>query len=68
MLRSPDGDWLLFVQDEDGGFLPREVEILNSSGDQYEISGVAVGENIVITGAFFIQSEFAKSGFSVHNH
>ncbi|MBL4603794.1 MAG: efflux RND transporter periplasmic adaptor subunit [Emcibacteraceae bacterium] len=68
VLRSSDGDWLLFVQDEDGGFLPREVEILNSSGDQYEVSGVVVGESIVITGAFFIQSELAKSGFSVHNH
>lgn len=68
VLRSSDGDWTLFIQDADGGFLPREVDILKSVGEQYVIAGVNEGENIVITGAFFIQSELAKSGFSVHNH
>lgn len=68
VLRSADGDWQLFVQDDDGGFLPREVEILKSSGDRYVVSNVNDGETVVVTGAFFIQSELAKSGFSVHNH
>lgn len=68
VLRSADGDWQLFIQDEDGGFLPREVEILKISGDQYVVSNVNEGETVVVTGAFFIQSELAKSGFSVHNH
>ena len=68
VLRSADGDWQLFIQDDDGGFLPREVEILRSSGNQYVVSDVKEGESVVITGAFFIQSELAKSGFSVHNH
>lgn len=68
VLRSADGDWQLFIQDDDGGFLPREVEILKSSGDRYVVSDVEVGDMVVVTGAFFIQSELAKSGFSVHNH
>ncbi|MDG1858790.1 MAG: efflux RND transporter periplasmic adaptor subunit [Emcibacteraceae bacterium] len=68
VLRSADGDWMIFTQDEDGGFLPREIEVLKSAGDQHIISGVDVGKNIVIGGAFFVQSELAKSGFNIHNH
>lgn len=68
VLRSADGDWQLFIQDQDGGFIPREVRILKSTGDRYVISDVNEGETVVVTGAFFIQSELAKSGFSVHNH
>lgn len=68
VLRSADGDWQLFIQDDDGGFLPREVKILKTSGNQYVVSNVSEGETVVVTGAFFIQSELAKSGFSIHNH
>ena len=68
VLRSPDGDWVLFIQDEDGGFLPREVEINQAAGDRYVVSGINAGEKVVTKGAFFIQSELAKAGFSVHNH
>lgn len=68
VLRAEDGDWQLFIQDDDGGFLPREVEIIKSTGDRYVVSDVNEGETVVVTGAFFIQSELAKSGFSVHNH
>jgi ribosomal protein S8 len=33
-----------------------------------EISGVAQNSSIAITGAFFIASQGAKSGFDAHNH
>jgi hypothetical protein len=32
------------------------------------IEGVPAGSRVVTQGAFFIQSELAKSGFDVHNH
>ncbi|MCP5381349.1 MAG: efflux RND transporter periplasmic adaptor subunit [Kordiimonadaceae bacterium] len=68
VLRSEDGDWMLFVQDADGGFIPREVEILSSNNNYHVVSNIRSGEVIVTQGAFFIQSELAKSGFSIHNH
>jgi hypothetical protein len=59
---------VIYLQDEDGDFKPREISIVRAIGDNYLISGVNIGERAVINGAFFIHSEFAKSGFSVHNH
>jgi hypothetical protein len=32
------------------------------------IDGLAPGTRVVTRGAFFVQSELAKSGFAVHNH
>lgn len=68
VLRSPDGDWQVFVETAPGRFKPQEVEVLRSVGDQMVITGIAEGTTIVTKGAFFVQSEIAKSGFSVHNH
>jgi len=68
VLRSPDGDWQVLVESAPGRFEPKEVEVLSTVGDQMLIEGIAEGTTIVSKGAFFVQSEIAKSGFSVHNH
>jgi len=68
VLRSPDGDWQLFVQTAPGRFEPKEVEILETVGDQMLIKGISPGTIIVGKGAFFVQSEMAKGGFDPHNH
>ena len=68
VLRSPDGDWQVFVEEQPGRYEPKEVEVKRTVGDQMVITGLTDGERIVSKGAFFIQSEIAKSGFEIHNH
>ena len=69
VLRSPDGDWQIMVeQDEAGEFKPVEVELLQIIDGQAVIDGIVPGTRVVTQGAFFVQSELAKSGFEIHNH
>jgi len=68
VLRSADGDWVIFVEEEPGHFKRQEIEIKGHSGNMAIVDGVAPGTRVVIKGAFFVQSEIAKSGFEVHNH
>lgn len=68
VLRAADGDWQVFVEAAPGRFEPREVEIVKTLGKQLVITGVESGSRVVSEGAFFVQSEIAKSGFEVHNH
>jgi len=68
VLRSPDGDWQVLVEVAPGRFEPKEVEVLSTVGNQMLIQGIEEGTTIVSKGAFFVQSEIAKSGFDVHNH
>lgn len=69
VLRSPDGDWQVMVeQDEPGEFKPVEVELLRISNGMAVIEGMDAGTPVVVQGAFFVQSELAKSGFDIHNH
>jgi len=68
VLRSPDGDWMVFTEHETGEFEPQEVELVRTVGDISVIEGLEVGTRVVTQGAFFVQSELAKSGFEVHNH
>ena len=68
ILRSPDGDWQLFVEHEPGQFEPREIAVIRSAGELTVIEGLEPGARVVTQGAFFLQSELAKSGFSIHNH
>lgn len=69
VLRSPDGDWQVLVQqDEAGEFRAQEVRLLRVSNGQAVIEGIKPGTPVVTAGAFFVQSELAKSGFEVHNH
>lgn len=68
VLRSPDGDWLVFVEEAPGRFEAREVEVRHTLGDNMIVEGLKDGTRIVSKGAFFIQSEIAKGGFEIHNH
>ena len=68
VMRSPDGDWQVFVEHEPGEFEPREVEVIRTTAGFTVIGGVEPGTRVVTKGAFFLQSELAKSGFDIHNH
>lgn len=68
VLRNPDGDWVVFVETESFTFEPREIRLLRSSGGNSVIEGLVPGTRVVTRGAFFLQSELAKSGFEVHAH
>jgi len=68
ILRSPDGDWMVFVEGKPGHFRPKEIEVERNVGDLSIIKGIPAGTRVVTQGAFFVQSELAKSGFEIHNH
>jgi membrane fusion protein, heavy metal efflux system len=68
LVRSADGDWIIFEQDEDLGLKPVEVERVRVVGEQTVIEGIPAGSSVAVSGAFFLQSELAKSGFDIHNH
>jgi len=68
VLRSPDGDWQVFVEEEPGHLKPKEVDVVNTVGDRVIIDGIKPGTRVVTQGAFFVQSELAKSSFEIHNH
>lgn len=68
LVRSPDGDWIIFEQDDDGGLKPVEVERERVIGEWTVIEGIRAGTSVAVSGAFFLQSELAKGGFDIHNH
>lgn len=68
LVRSPDGDWIIFEQDDDGGLKPLEVERERIIGEWTVIEGIRAGTSVAVSGAFFLQSELAKGGFDIHNH
>ncbi|ABM01392.1 efflux RND transporter periplasmic adaptor subunit [Shewanella amazonensis] len=65
--RSGDGDWQVFVEDADG-FEALEVEIEARARGLNLVKGLEPGQRVVMSGAFFLASELAKSGFDIHNH
>jgi cobalt-zinc-cadmium efflux system membrane fusion protein len=67
LTRSSDGDWQVFVENKDG-FEAVEIEVLQSQRGLNLITGIESGSQIVVSGAFFLASELAKSGFDIHNH
>lgn len=68
VLRSPDGDWVVFIEHESGEFEPQEIRFVRTVAKLVVVEGIAPGTRVVTSGAFFVQSELAKSGFSIHNH
>ena len=68
LMRSADGDWVVFIEGDDSKFSAHEVELGRSLGKWREISGIAEGSRVVVEGAFFVASQIAKSGFDTHNH
>ncbi len=73
LTRSGDGDWQIFLKDDDG-FEALEVEVLERQMglnlvSSSELEHVKESNTfIVVEGAFFLASEQAKSGFDIHNH
>ena len=75
LMRSDDGDWVVFVEESESGknaraeaFSAKEVELGRFFGEWREIHGIEPGSRVVMKGAFFVASEAAKSGFDPHNH
>ncbi|VAW67130.1 Probable Co/Zn/Cd efflux system membrane fusion protein [hydrothermal vent metagenome] len=69
VLRSADGDWEVFVEQGSAGkFKGQEVELVRISNGIAIIKGIEPATRVVVEGAFFVQSELAKSGFEIHNH
>jgi RND family efflux transporter MFP subunit len=68
VLRSPDGDWRVFIMIGEDEFSATEIEITRTVAGFSVIEGVEPGARVVTEGAFFLQSELAKSGFDTHAH
>ncbi|WP_448548562.1 efflux RND transporter periplasmic adaptor subunit [Thalassotalea fusca] len=68
MMRSADGDWTVYVEDETNTFKAVEVSRGRRFGELIEVTGVQPGQHIVMYGAFYVASELAKGGFDPHNH
>lgn len=68
VLRNNKGEWRVFVETSAGRFEPQVVNLIANRGDQVVIEGVEEGTRIAGRGAFFVQSEMAKSAFDTHNH
>lgn len=68
LMRDADGDWQLFVADDDGDLVPQVVALGPQYGEWQTVSGVEAGVTYVSRGAFFVASEIAKGGFDPHNH
>ncbi|MDH1468877.1 efflux RND transporter periplasmic adaptor subunit [Shewanella sp. GD03713] len=73
LTRSGDGDWQIFIQDEDG-FEAIEVELVQSQRGLSLVRGDKLDKarqaqlKVVVGGAFFLASEQAKAGFDIHAH
>lgn len=68
VMRSPDGDWQVFVEHAAGEFASHEVDVIRTLPGLTVIGGLDAGSRVVTQGAFFLQSERAKSGFEIHDH
>jgi cobalt-zinc-cadmium efflux system membrane fusion protein len=59
----------VFVQEKDGSFGKRELELGRELGGNVEVkSGLEQGELVVIAGAFTLKSELLKEGLEGHAH
>ncbi|MGL5398029.1 MAG: efflux RND transporter periplasmic adaptor subunit [Shewanella sp.] len=73
LTRSSDGDWQIFIQDEDG-FEAIEVELVQRQRGLSLVRGSELDKaqqaqlKVVVEGAFFLASEQAKAGFDIHAH
>ena len=73
LTRSSDGDWQIFIQDEDG-FEAIEVELVQRQRGLSLVRGSELDKarqaqlKVVVAGAFFLASEQAKAGFDIHAH
>jgi cobalt-zinc-cadmium efflux system membrane fusion protein len=67
LTRGGDGDWQVFIEDEDG-FEAVEVQVVERQRGLSLVRGLDDNAKVVVSGAFFLASELAKAGFDIHNH
>ncbi|HSG62813.1 MAG TPA: efflux RND transporter periplasmic adaptor subunit, partial [Pseudomonadales bacterium] len=67
LTRGGDGDWQVFIEDEDG-FEAVEVQVILRQRGLSLVKGLKANAKVVVSGAFFLASEQAKAGFDIHNH
>jgi membrane fusion protein, heavy metal efflux system len=68
-IQKIEGKPAVFVQQKDGSFAKREVEIGREFGGSVEVkSGLKEGEQVVVTGAFTLKAELLKEGLEGHAH
>ena len=63
VLRDEEGNWLVYVENEEGVFEPVQVQPLQVTAEETGISGISAGTKVVTRGAFFVKSEADKSSF-----
>jgi len=68
LMRSADGDWTVFIEQDPGVFQQEEVQLEKTINGLHAVQGLATGSRIAMQGAFFLASELAKGGFDPHNH
>ncbi|MDK2594292.1 efflux RND transporter periplasmic adaptor subunit [Pseudoalteromonas obscura] len=68
VMRNEEQNWVVFVEQPDASFLPTEIRLGSQINEERIVFGLPSGSRIAVKGAFFIASEFAKSGFDPHNH
>jgi|JI10StandDraft_1071094.scaffolds.fasta_scaffold03864_8 cobalt-zinc-cadmium efflux system membrane fusion protein len=68
IVRGPDGDWTIYIENAEGRLEPREIETLFTVGDRTAVKGLEAGTKVVTRGSFFVMAEAAKAGFDPHNH
>ncbi|MCF1430737.1 MAG: efflux RND transporter periplasmic adaptor subunit [Shewanella sp.] len=67
LTRSVDGHWQVFVAEGDG-FEAKEITVVECQRGMNLVQGLHHDDQVVVSGAFFLASEQAKSGFDIHNH
>lgn len=68
-IQTKKGRKVVFVEDEDGDFLPRPVVIGRSDGVHVEIvEGLDPGDHYVAEGSFVVKAESEKESFGGHGH
>lgn len=68
-IQKIEGKLLVFVQEKDGSFAKRGLELGRGFGKSVEVkSGLKEGEQVVVTGAFTLKSELLKEGLEGHGH
>ena len=68
-IQKIEGKPSVFVQQKDGSFAKRELELGREFGGSVAVnSGMKEGEQVVVTGAFTLKSELLKEGLEGHGH
>ena len=68
-IQKVEGKPVTFVQEKDGSFAKRDLELGREFGSSVEVkSGLNEGEHVVVEGAFTLKSELLKERIEGHAH